>query len=223
MRKFFIFVVLAIAASGVANAEGYNRIGLSYNNTSYRFSGYKGASDHNFSVNGFGIDYAHGFGLSRSLPMFIEVGGNVNFNFGNMFEDKNGSDYEIDRIQDINLQVPVNYVYRFDISDYFSIAPYAGVNFKLHLMTRTRYEEKYQGEKETEEWNSLYDKDFMGEEGTWNRFQMGWQIGVNFQYSAFSLGVQYGTDFIPTFSYNEDGYKEKINNGNLKLTLGYNF
>ncbi len=40
-----------------------------------------------------------------------------------------------------------------------------------------------------------------GSEYTWNRFQMGWQIGVGFQYKPFYLGVQYGTDFIHAYSH----------------------
>ena len=80
------------------------------------------------------------------------------------------------------------------------------------------------------DWVSVFDsaEDAMdGDDNTWNRFQMGWHVGVGFQYKPIYLGVQYGTDFIPAYShkYTYDGESEtyKINTGNLKVTLGYVF
>ncbi len=60
-----------------------------------------------------------------------------------------------------------------------------------------------------------------------NRFQMGWQIGVGFEYQKYYLGVQYGTDFIPAYShkFEYDGAtsKPKVNSQALKISLGYTF
>lgn len=249
MKKYLTLTALAVIYSGVAKAQfageynlskhegdykGYNRIGLSYNNDSYGFN--KDAKDwfdteKGTSLNGFGIDYIHGFSISSSLPMFLEVGGNVNFNFGNLFSDEEeyrGVKYEYrTKMQSINLQVPVNYVYRFNVADDFSVAPYVGLNFKLNLIGKVKgveeawEEDEY--EKNEEDWVNLYSKDDMEDIDTWNRFQMGWHIGVGFQYSKMYLGVQYGTDFIPAFSMSEDGDKPKINTGSLKINLAYSF
>ena len=243
MKRIFTFVLLAASAMGIAvNAQraaeynmgstgdikDYNRIGVSYNNTSY--SPNNEAKDDfvekGWSTNGVGIDYIHGFKLSSSMPMFIETGLNVNFNFGakTIYEDYDGGDYYKDKIkmQNFNFQVPVNYVYRFDVADEFSIAPYVGLNFKLHLLSKMKFIEESDNETEESDWANLFSKDDMGEDGTWNRFQMGWHVGVNFQYSRISLGLQYGTDFIPAFSFKEDDWHAKVNTGNLKLTLGFN-
>ena len=87
-------IMLAVAFSTAASASAqftntksstankgicdYNRIALSYNNTHFGFNEYLG-SDNNFNLNGFGVNYIHGFSVSKRLPMFIETG--VNFNF----------------------------------------------------------------------------------------------------------------------------------------------
>ncbi len=222
MKKIIMIAALTVAGFGIANAQGYNRIGLSYNNTQYNWGGDADDDDENFKLNGFGIDYIHGFRVSRALPMYVELGANVNFNFGNVLNEEEGNYSAKVKMQDINLQVPVNYTYKFAIADFFSIAPYAGINFKLHLSSRTKAEYKEHGVKGETDWVDLFSKDDMDDD-TWNRFQMGWQIGVNFQYTKFNVGFQYGTDFIPAYSYKEDGYKERLNTGNLKITLGYVF
>ncbi|MBD5225735.1 MAG: outer membrane beta-barrel protein [Bacteroidales bacterium] len=240
--------VLTVAAN--LSAQDYNRISLSYDNT--RFSLNKDYreileaidGDSSFSTNGFGLNYIHGFSLSKNLPMFLEIGGNVNFNFYSKTEawkpdfDYN-EDYEFDlrdvksQFQNINLQVPVNFTWRFNVVEDFTIAPYVGLNFKLNFVSKMRSYTEWEGEevdKEDKEWTNLFssDKDNMGSKDlTWNRFQMGWHVGVNFQYTKWNLGVQYGTDFIPAYShkFEEDGWSTKpaINTGNLKLSVGYTF
>lgn len=240
MKKIVSFAVVLLAVCGMAGAQraaeydlathhgdnaSYNRIGVSYNNTGLMLN--DDAKDDwemkNFSLNGVGIDYIHGFSLSKAYPMFLEVGANVNFNFASpkLYEE---DDYvEKMKMQDINMQVPVNFVYRFNVGDDFSIAPYVGLNFKLHLMTQGKFVAEEDGEKEESEWLNYFSKDDVGEDDTWNRFQMGWHVGVGFQYSKVFLGLQYGTDFIPAWSYKEDDWNAKINTGNFKLTLGYTF
>lgn len=231
MKKFFILSVIGMAFGGVMNAQRageydlgrqeasitpYNIFGISYNNTS--FSNNWGDKEDNFSTNGFGIDYIHGFKLSNQYPMFIETGLNLNYNFGTVYEDlDDDGDGDYSKMNNLNFQLPVNYVYRFDITDDFAIAPYFGFNFKLHLLSNEKYGVIYDGEKE-EETYSLFSKDDMGDE-TWNRFQMGWHIGSRFQYSRISLSLQYGTDFINAFSCDGD----KISTGTFKMTLGLSF
>ncbi len=251
MKKYLTLALVAVACSGVAKAQfageynlghregdfkDYNRVGLSYNNDSYHFNSdadyWFEADLKNGSANGFGINYIHGFSLSSSLPMFLEVGGNLNFNFGTLFseeEEYGGVKMENKlKSQFINLQVPVNYVYKFTVADDFSVAPYLGLNFKLNLVGKVKpvieaWDEDEYLKEEDEDWYSLFSKDDMEDMGTWNRFQMGWHIGVGFEYSKIYLGVQYGTDFIPAFSEKEDEYRPKVNTGSLKINLGYTF
>lgn len=246
MKKVFSFFVCATLSCAVASAQyagefdlgnknsdykGYNRFGVSYNNGTY--SPNKDMKDYwfeeNFSLNGFGIDYIHGFSISNYLPMFIETGVNANIGFGIMdsYEYDNGS-YgwtSETQMQNLNLQVPLNYVYRFGVADNLSIAPYLGLNFKLNLMSRFREVEEEDGDREEYDWISMFDKDEMGDDGTWNRFQMGWHIGVGLQYDKIHLGIQYGTDFIPAYHYKDKEYGDNYtaNTSNLKISLSYTF
>lgn len=235
MKSIKVFMLAgALAVSASAFAQDYNMVGLSYNNTSYGYNDAYGKEhkDNNFSTNGFGIDYIHGFSVSKSLPMFVEVGGNVNFNFYSETEKEDGYK-DTNKFQNINLQVPVNFAWRFNIIEEFSIKPYVGLNFKLNFVSKSKsIWEDPDGEKEETEWLNYFDKGEKHMESsdyTWNRFQMGWHIGVGFQYKPFYLGVQYGTDFIHAYSHKfkgEDGEKDitpRISNGNLKLVVAYSF
>ncbi len=198
-----MMAALLVAGFSVANAQDYNRVALSYDYTGLNYNkDFTGGKSETMGNNGFGLNYTHGFGVANS--MFVEVGGNLDFLFGS--KDKM-------KTQFINLQVPVNYVYRFNIADGVSIDPYVGLNFKCHFIGK----EKYEGDNE---WGNLFDKDDMGgDDSTFNRFQMGWQVGVGLNYEKYYLGAQVGTDFIPAFSYE----KAKVNTVNVKVSLGYTF
>lgn len=246
MKVKALLVAAAALVATSAFADGYNRAGVSYNNTHFGYNKEAGGKDDSFSTNGFGLEYIHGFNLTESTPIFLEVGANVNFDFGSKTwegetERISGTDYwfrdkETNKKQYINLQVPVNFGYRFNVGENFKISPYVGLNFKFNLVGKY----KLKGETESNipmnvweaagydaedlewegKWQSVFSKDDMGgSDWTWNRFQMGWHVGVGFQYKPFYLGLQYGTDFIPAFKYE----KAKINTGNLKVSLGYCF
>lgn len=233
----------AVCVAGSAMAQDYNRVAISYDNTRYSAGGDEkyiglGVKDDQKSIatNGFGLNYIHGFSLSSSLPMFLEVGGNINFNFfGDSEKDEDGEEYKA-QFQNINLQIPVNYTWRFNVVEDFTIAPYVGINFKFNFMQRERdwYEDEDTTDDDKKWTNLMSDKEDggMGDKNrTWNMFQMGWQVGVNFQYTNWVLGVQYGTDFIPAYSHKFSAdesptgkeYTRRYNTGNLKLSVGYCF
>jgi len=213
-----------------ANLDGdlrsYNRIGISYNNENYSFNNdYSDESDiDGLSLNGVGIDYIHGFHITESLPLFIETGLNFNLNFGSKTEKDSSEKYEV-KSQDYNFQVPVNFVWRFNLGENLHLDPYVGLNFKLHLATKIK--ESYENEYDSEnyDWFSVFDKDDMdGGDYTWNRFQMGWHVGAGITYSSIYFGLQYGTDFISAYSHDfGEGYKPKVSTGNLKVTVAYTF
>ena len=222
--------------------DDYNRISVSYNNTHFGFNKEAGGSDRDLGLNGFGLNYIHGFSVSSTLPMFVETGLNLDFGFGSDTGDKvdifDGWLQNKTKDQFINLQVPVNFAYKFAIADGVSVSPYVGLNFKFNLVGRSKSELDYGGLDNEDiedildyfgydsmsdfdsDWLSVFSKDDMGsKDATWNRFQMGWHIGAGLQYNAFYLGVEYGTDFIPAFKYE----KAKVNSSDLKISLGYCF
>lgn len=234
MKKVILAAALLVAGVSVANAEGYNRVAVSYDHTNLSFN--KDAASfldadgsETAGLNGFGLNYIHGFGVAEN--MFVETGANVDFLFGNKsFKESEDGDWWEDKykFQNINIQVPVNFVYRFNLTEGVSLDPYIGLNFKLHLT------EKYQnefsdsdGDKYEGDWVSVFDdgeKAMDGKDYTWNRFQMGWHVGIGCNYEKYYLGVQVGTDFIPAYSHSFDGgYKPKVNTLDVKLSLGYTF
>lgn len=118
----------------------------------------------------------------------------------------------------MNIAVPVNFLYRFDISDKFSVAPYAGLNFKVNIIGKA----KAKGASESA---SFFKKeDVGGDDFTANRFQLGMNLGVNCIINKkFSAGYRFQPDFISYQSYNKYGldYSTKITSH--YFTFGYIF
>ena len=153
---------------------------------------------------GFSVGYLRGISLTQKVPLFLEVGGALQFN-------KWSEDYEgaTDSETLLGLNIPVSLLYKFNITDDFAISPDFGFNFRLNLMGKGKWE--YDGE--SEDWN-LFDDDEMDGEA-YKRFQVGWHIGVGFDYKFLHLGVDWGTDF------NEIAEKTKLRT--TYVTLGWNF
>lgn len=201
-----------------AHPSSYNLIGVSYDNTHLGFHE-KGEPSEGLGLNGFGLEYTHGFGLSQAYPMYIEIGLKWNMGFGS---DSYKDEYESEKAsyQLMRVNVPVSYAWRFGFGDNFSITTYTGIDFRFNAMARYKWESEYRGNKDESDWYNLFDKKDVGEDDTWNRFQMGWHVGVRAEYSRAFFGINYGTDFIHAMKH-DDYYH--VSTGNLALTLGYRF
>lgn len=196
----------------IKNCNPYDRVTLDYVNRSISP---KHGDD--VSTNGFALDYIHGFSLSSSLPLFLETG--IGFDLGFWGKSSDEDDYdEYDEDAEVNLttmsiSVPVNLAYKLQFTDAFSLQPFIGLNFKVNALAKYKMTfEDY--EEDNEDW-SAFDKEYMGKEGVWNRFQMGWHIGAGINYNNFYLGLSYGTDFIELC--------KKTNTGTFKIGVGLNF
>lgn len=180
------------SSSASADAlKGYDMVTLSYTNSPLNP---KHGDD--ISMNGFSLGYTHGFSISSTHPIFIETGVILTAVFHSDSESEYDDDYDYSVSifeQNYSLSVPVNFAWKFAINDKFSVKPFVGFNFKGNLYGSTKASVSYDGEDETVNW---YDKDDMGDDGVFKRFQMGWHIGAGLQYSSFYLGLNYGTDFI---------------------------
>ena len=183
------------------NTDGYNRVYVGYSGVKGKID-IDGADDMKFP--GFSVGYLRGIGLTQKVPLYLEVGGEIDFN--RYSESEEGLDYKETLL---GLKIPVSLVYRLNINENFSISPLFGFDFRLNLMGKGKYE--YDGE--SEDWN-LFDDDEMDGEA-YKRFQAGWHIGVGFDYRALHFGVDYGT------SFNE--ITEKVKLATTSVTVGYNF
>lgn len=193
--------------------SSYNIIGLSYDYTSLNGKNFEFAENKSMGLNGFGIEYIHGFSLSSTTPLFLELGAKLNMGFGKATSPEDSESFV--KVQNLRVNIPVSLAYRYSIGSNMAITPFVGLDFRVNVLNRANDGDEYG-------WYSLFDKDEVGDD-TWNRFQMGWHLGARFEYEKISLAVSGGTDFIKAFSYKEDGYKSHVSTGNLAVTLGYRF
>ena len=117
----------------------------------------------------------------------------------------------------MSLNIPVHLLYRFNVTDDFSIEPFFGFDFRFNLSGKYKIESSYGGGQTDSEYN-LFDKDEMKDalgSDAFKRFQAGWHIGVKLSYKPVYFGVHYGKDF------NEINDHVKV--ATTYITLGYNF
>jgi len=182
----------------------------------------KGADD--LSMTGFSIGYSKTIGLSKSTPLFLEVGAGLQYTYSSETYEDEDWDYEV-KVKLFSIKVPVNLTYSWQISDKFSLNPYVGLQLRYNLSGKEKreillYDEDaydYYDEDELSQEYNLFDKSDMGSsDATWKRLQVGWQIGVNARFSGkFMVGLSYGSDF------SEICKKVKVNT--TSISLGYCF
>lgn len=194
----------------VKNTDSYSRVFVGYNPMTISYDA-SGVDD--LTLNGFSVGYLHGFSLSKSQPLFLEVGAKATFNFKKETEEDEDYDYEA-KIKAASITVPINVAYKLSFANGMAVSPFFGVTLKGNILGKEDFTEIDDDDKETTKID-FFDKDDVGKDGQWKRFQAGWQIGVNLDYKSFNLGFHYGSDF------NELCKKTKTSNWGL--TLGYNF
>ena len=168
-------------------APYYNRLSVGYNAT------FMSAGGLSTTCNGFTAKYVHGFGLSKTIPLYLEAGLKLNMDFWSNTETNSGWGVtETDKFNMLYVGIPVNVAYRLSFNNNISLQPYTGINFRVNIYGQHTTEFSYKGEKESKsESESLV----FGDDG-WKRFQMGWQIGLGLNLKKFYLGFEYGLDFM---------------------------
>lgn len=159
--------------------EKYSRFGVSYLGV-----GAVSSDDSQSIFDGFSIDYISGIPLSNSLPLYLEIGANLDLGFK--------SDNDVNTMY-LAANVPFNITYKFKISDNFAIAPYAGLGVKVIGLCFS----SYQGETA-----DFMSSDEMGDY-VWNRFHINWRVGANIEFGKVYLGVTYGSDFTEIITSSE--------------------
>lgn len=172
------------------NTDGYNRIYASYLPSKLKADGASIKMKGSFEAG-----YLRGIGLTSNVPLYLEVGGALQYRSYN-------EDYDEESI--LSLNIPVSLTYRINVTDDFAVSPNFGFDFRINVMGKWKYDDGY----------DEYDIDLFSD-ADWNRFQAGWHIGVGLDYRALHFGVQYGTDF------NEIAEELKI--ATTSVTLGFNF
>lgn len=191
------------SSSSSSDVPAWKGLRFSYDRTFMNFA--EDVDDNN--MNGFSVGYVHSFNIAKSLPIFLETGAGINFaRYSDSFEELEES------VNTLGLTIPVNFVYGIGINDKLTIKPYTGLYLRANLMGKVKYEI----DGESEDFN-LFDKDDMKEldSDTWNRVQVGWQIGTTLDINKFNVGISYALDF------NE--IAEETKTSKFSVNLGYNF
>lgn len=209
--------------------DDYNRIYVGYNPSKITWSEYQSDYEEGYPLkHGITVGYLHGSNIVKNLPLYIEWGANFQYLFGKEhFSDDDWKETYSTNVYSVN--VPVNLAFRFSFMDNgLSITPYLGLNLRLNVAGkwRTQGEEYYYGE--WEDWDEEYnifskdEEDGLGD-FAFKRFQVGFNVGVNFSYKAFNIGVGYVTDFSKIANWDDGGEKLNGKLGVTTLSLGINF
>lgn len=223
MKAIKIFAVAALVAvstsasaqfsngpsKSTSGAEGWSSLWVEWNPSTWNYD-VKNADDESF--NAFSVGYSQAFNVAPGTPLFLEAGLGVQYSFKTL-EDEDDYYYYYDdedlKYNGFSVRIPVNLIYKFDLpNSSVSLMPFVGVNARYNLSGKLSY---------GDESRDLFDKKDMGsEKATWNRFQLGWNIGVKARLGgSFIAGVSYGKDF------SEIAKKTKIST--TTVSIGYAF
>ncbi len=209
------------ANSGAAGGEtteatGWSGLRLSYNPISVNPD--KGDG---IDMTGFTLGYVKSFGVSSTMPLFVETGLNLTYatysEDGEYYYDDDDYYFEFDgedKYTWISASIPVNFGYKYVVNETVSLFPYVGVTLRGGISAKRKITLEYDGESESEDYN-MFDKDDVGKDAQWKRFQIGWQIGVGAHFNQFFVGASYGSDF--------SELAKKVKASVPAITVGYNF
>ena len=193
----------------------------------------------NQSFTGLTLGYNHSISLMKTQPLFLEIGGALQYSFFSEEwdeDDWDSDDYDAPRNKwnMVSVKVPISVTYNWQVSDKVAIAPYLGLTMRLNVWgdQKVKFDgdfvddvEDYYGKnssqyetiEEAQESKNIFDKNDMGgKDATANRFQLGWQIGVNFKFNnKFYIGAAYGSDFME--------YSKKVKISQPSITVGLIF
>ena len=203
MKKFYSFfaavILLFVSTSSFAQFVGGN--GKGYRVTSDSFStfwlGYaptswKVGDTSESGYNTFSLGITHMSSLSGS-PVFLEYGAYVDW----MNKTKSKRTYNF-----LDIKVPVNLMYPLAIADGITFFPYVGLNVRGYVLGNNTYR--------SGDFSETFE--YFGESNYYNRFGLGYQVGLCASFSTIMARIGYEDMFT---SIHKDTI-QKIN----YLTLG---
>lgn len=191
MKKLIIFALSAMMSlqvqaqivssrSSMVTRQVYDEpksyTGWSTFGVEYLPSSWSGGGDSE-SFNGLALNYTNAVSLTQSAPLFLEWG------LGGQYSFYSKDDF---KIHYASVKVPLNFIYDYEIpNSRVHLDPYVGLKARFNVWGEAK--------------DDYYDESvnlFSSDEGDWNRFQIGWHIGVKARFNdSFFIGVGYGSDF----------------------------
>lgn len=189
LGKFLLAAALILGTTTPMMSAGFGRISVGYD-AEFISSG----KSQTFS--GFSIKFMHGWGIVKSLPLYVDAGLRMNANFNTVGKGPEKANSTL-----LAVSLPFNLSYKQRVASGVSIQPYTGFNFKVNCLGKTTI--------------AGIGQSWFSEPDSWKRFQMGWQIGLGANISCFYLGLEYGIDFIKLH--------KDVSSSHVEVSLGYNF
>ncbi len=183
-----------------ANAqEDFNRARLDFNPSTLSYHG-SNSDLGKLSLTGITAGYEHGFSLSETYDCYVVAGARLQYFYKSKVrpyynqQERLRTDTRVtNRMMDI--KIPVSFMYRFRLSDSFSIEPYAGLNATCYLFGNEKIELAGYYEETLNIFDESEMKDWEWEEAM-NRFHVGWHVGADLLVNdSYTVGLSYGTDF----------------------------
>lgn len=151
---------------------------------------------------GIGIGYLFGINITgHNIPLFLEIGPEINYTCR---YDEGDKSVEDTFTQMITIGTPINVAYKIGLSDAISLAPFAGLNAKINVLSAV-----YQ---DGETYDTFDNVDA-------NRFQLGWNVGIGCYFNRFYLGYRYYSDITPFWK--ENGVKATIDNNYINFGIKF--
>ena len=154
----------------------------------------------NQSVTGISLGYSQAFNIVPNTGIFLEAGLGLQYSF---YKEDESVSYEgikgtaEEKFNMWSAKIPVNFMYKFAVGNNgFSLIPYAGLTLRYNFSAKIKEEVTIAGESASATTDLFKNSDMGGSDYTWNRFQLGGQVGLKAIISkAFMIGASYGYDF----------------------------
>lgn len=185
-----------------ASTDDYFRIKFSYDFATPSYDTHYSYDANTFV--GLSLEFLDGKCISQSMPLFFEYGMNVTWS--TLTEETDYySDYDV-HTNIVHFTVPFNIAYKFAVNEGLTIEPHVGVSTRFNALAKASVED---------ESISYFDKDDVGKDGVWNRYQIGGQVGLGFSFNKYYVGWEY------SWNFTELAKKMKLNTH--YIGIGYNF
>lgn len=239
IKHFFVITAMLMSTTAFAQfthsggrnqssvEKGWNSIYASYNMLKYSQEMFV----YNKAYNGFSVGYDRAIGLISKIPLYVEIGGAIQYAGQNIKDNVGG--YVKTTSNLLSVKVPVSILYRWNVANSnWSIIPKAGFDGRFNVLgkgketssdyshkftTTNRYNMFKEGENGEDGYNGL---NALGDKC--RRFQVGWHVGANVEYKSLLLGITYGADMNAFCKeFNETVYN--IHFKTLLITIGHKF
>ncbi len=142
---------------------------------------------------GFKMGWTGGYSVGKKLPFFIEAGADIQYNTRRGEYGWNDIDL---RASTASLNLPVSLAYKLSFKNGAYIEPYCGIHLRLNLAGKYKIikDGENAGEDESASWWDEKDmKEHIGIDNSkgFNRFQLGWQLGLNIGYKKVNFNLAY--------------------------------